>query len=109
MQSRDGSKRRRRATRFPTAGGSNQRTGDHCPPRPPPCSSRVRRTAMDDRELLELAARATGFEIEDDENRGLVVLSDCGVEWNPLTDDGDALRLAVRLQDRKSTRLNSSH
>src|SRR3546814_16882155 len=52
---------------------------------------------MDDRELLELAARATGFEIEDDENRGLVVLSDCGVEWNPLTDDGDALRLAVRL------------
>ena len=62
-----------------------------------------------DRKLLELAAKAAGikgefgdkfnigpdevdctdlFFIEDDSN--------CAV-WNPLTDDGDALRLAVKL------------
>ena len=64
---------------------------------------------INDRELLELAAKAAGitgefgdkfnigpdevdctdlFFIEDDSN--------CAV-WNPLTDDGDALRLAVKL------------
>ena len=40
---------------------------------------------MTDRELLELAAKAAGI-------RG----SKC--EWNPLTDDGDALRLMVKLE-----------
>jgi len=54
---------------------------------------------MTDKELLELAAKA-------------VRLPECGwmgpafmyvkentfTDWNPLTDDGDALRLAVKLQ-----------
>jgi hypothetical protein len=54
---------------------------------------------MTDKELLELAAKAAG-------------LPECGwmgpafmyvkdnqfTDWNPLTDDGDALRLAVKLQ-----------
>jgi len=47
---------------------------------------------MDDRELLELAAKAAGESTigrPDDINDWA---------WNPLTDDGDALRLAVRLR-----------
>ena len=40
-----------------------------------------------DRELLEWAAEAIGGMSED---------IDCA-NWNPLTDDGDALRLAVKL------------
>lgn len=59
---------------------------------------------MSDRELLELAARAAGYEIEIDyygdgchgrfvAGRGFPPLL-----WNPLTDDGDALRLAVKLR-----------
>ncbi|MBU9262018.1 hypothetical protein KTD13_16805 [Burkholderia multivorans] len=51
---------------------------------------------MTDKELLELAAKAAGIyarrlphawpdRFDDD-------------QWNPLSDDGDALRLAVRLQ-----------
>ena len=44
---------------------------------------------MTDRELLELAAKAAG--IEDIS----YYLDD--FLWNPLTDDGDALRLAVKL------------
>ncbi|EMD8986177.1 hypothetical protein VW608_005849 [Pseudomonas aeruginosa] len=62
---------------------------------------------MNDRELLELAARAAGyvvrwhddtlthgpaFTIEDPENPYVFKI------WNPLTDDGDALRLAVKLR-----------
>jgi hypothetical protein len=56
-----------------------------------------------DRELLEAAARAAGIEHGTDR-------LDCGLsltgkdgrhtslpQWNPLTDDGDALRLAVKL------------
>jgi hypothetical protein len=49
--------------------------------------------SMTDRELLELAAKAAGWE---GGSNGYV----CGSlfsEWNPLTDDGDALRLAVKL------------
>ena len=52
---------------------------------------------MTDRELLELAAKAAGmkdgtwFDGYNDEG------SDTGDYWNPLTDDGDALRLAVKL------------
>ncbi len=58
-----------------------------------------------DRELLELAARACGYEITGWSNRNqttVAVLSD-GSYWQPLlknsiTDtDGDALRLAVKL------------
>lgn len=46
-----------------------------------------------DRELLELAAKATGIEIVWCD--GYATIWD--EEWNPLTDDGDALRLAVKL------------
>lgn len=47
---------------------------------------------MTDRELLELAAKANGHVFVDGESWD----EDAG--WNPLTDDGDALRLAVKLQ-----------
>ena len=53
---------------------------------------------MTDRELLELAARAAGIEYNDRYGKGLWVGEFySGKEWNPLTDDGDALRLAVNL------------
>lgn len=47
-----------------------------------------------DRELLELAAKAA--------DEGIVFYGECwraqtGREWNPLLDDGDALRLLVKL------------
>ncbi len=55
---------------------------------------------MTDRELLELAAKATGLDYSSQDGR----VSDWRpgrenvlVLWNPLTDDGDALRLAVKL------------
>jgi hypothetical protein len=55
---------------------------------------------MTDRELLELAAKAAGFDVVfyNNECVGLGI-SDCKRDWpwNPLTDDGDALRLAVKL------------
>ena len=41
----------------------------------------------EDKTLLELAAKAAGFAA------GWVIQG-----WNPITDDGDALRLAVKLQ-----------
>lgn len=60
-------------------------------------------TTNQDRELLELAAKAASIELGADR-------IDCAVSltgkdgrhrslprWNPLTDDGDALRLAVKL------------
>jgi len=48
---------------------------------------------MTDRELLELAAKAAGIDtaVLSDENDG------ASGRWNPLEDDGDALRLAVKL------------
>lgn len=61
---------------------------------------------MTDRELLELAAKAAGIEI----NQAMQIERDeAGYAhvglftkrktcWNPLTDDGDALRLAVKLR-----------
>ena len=52
---------------------------------------------MTDRELLELAARAAGYSVRTDLTyEGVIVIND-GVFWNPLTDDGAALRLAVAL------------
>lgn len=58
---------------------------------------------MTDRELLEKAAKAAGFQnytmrgdtvfVETGAARG-----DSGYYWNPLTGDGDALRLAMRLR-----------
>lgn len=57
---------------------------------------------MDNRTLLELAAKAAGKTIDQktfgeyqDAHRGMVVAD--GEHWNPLDDDGDALRLAVKL------------
>ena len=66
---------------------------------------------MTDRELLELAAKAAGIKVptKDDypyayiDDRGIHRDISCGGDgtrmshWNPLTDDGAALRLAVNL------------
>jgi hypothetical protein len=53
---------------------------------------------MTDRELLEAAAKAAGMSYVHD--LGVLSHDDFNefVRWNPLTDDGDALRLAVRLR-----------
>ena len=53
---------------------------------------------MTDRELLELAAKAAGYEWEYEDTGALFVFVPQAHEWNPLTDDGDALRLAVKLK-----------
>lgn len=59
---------------------------------------------MSDRELLEKAAMAAGIELKGwtniSGNEEAVIGYDAySVEtWNPLTDDGDALRLAVKLR-----------
>lgn len=52
---------------------------------------------MTDRELLELAAKAAGLNYSPE--YGCVFNDEYpqGVDWNPLHDDGDALRLAVRI------------
>ena len=59
---------------------------------------------MTDRELLELAAKAAGVKIDTHYVDGGASVwagephnSDWTPDWNPLTDDGDALRLAVKL------------
>ena len=56
---------------------------------------------MTDRELLELAAKAAGIELWHKYvfTNGLTrkVSKNVILRWNPLTDDGDALRLAVAL------------
>lgn len=59
----------------------------------------IEQTRIADRELLELAAKAAGikYTIKD----GLFVAhgnkNEPPIPWNPLDDDGDALRLAVAL------------
>lgn len=66
---------------------------------------------MDDKTLLELSAVAAGIKIDKSAYNGGGAGNDgfdaCGnvvlnwhdyKTWNPLTDDGDALRLAVSLQ-----------
>ena len=52
---------------------------------------------MTDRELLERAARAAGLNYEPMLG-GYYTAPEFNevVSWNPLTDDGDALRLAIR-------------
>jgi hypothetical protein len=47
---------------------------------------------MNDRELLELAGNAAGFNAFAGHAKQMIESG-----WNPLTDDGDALRLAVKL------------
>ena len=50
---------------------------------------------MTDSDLLRLAAKAAGLSVKfDDEG----CCMHRGMEWIPLTDDGDALRLAVKLR-----------
>ena len=49
-----------------------------------------------DIELLELAAKAAGIKVATAHEHGLYLAS--AKWWNPLTDDGDALRLAVALR-----------
>jgi len=49
-----------------------------------------------DRELLELAARAAG-ELTPSWYGNQSYMEGVLSRWNPLTDDGDALRLAVKL------------
>ena len=51
---------------------------------------------MSDRELLELAAKAAGYEYA--KHGGYIVVDGIPGNWNPLTDDGDALRLAAKLK-----------
>lgn len=64
-----------------------------------------------DRELLELAAKAAGIHIDKGKSNGgptpstgfdlagnVVLDWHKGTTWNPLTDDGDAMRLAVKLR-----------
>lgn len=51
---------------------------------------------MSDRELLELAAKAAGYQPQGMED-GKLYLYGVQYGWNPLQDDGDALRLAVKL------------
>ncbi|GDY37732.1 hypothetical protein [Acidovorax sp. NB1] len=50
---------------------------------------------MSDRELLELAAKAAGQERS---AAGDLWSNARGLPWDPLNDDGDALRLAVKLK-----------
>lgn len=49
-----------------------------------------------DRELLELAAKAAGCEIDGWDAWGFAQTKE-QERWNPLVDDGDALRLSVAL------------
>lgn len=55
---------------------------------------------MTDRELLELAAKAAGIDVNETHQKDdgtYVFYAPRKPNWNPLTDDGDALRLAVKL------------
>ena len=53
---------------------------------------------MNDKELLENAAKAAGYDVEFMPMSGANIVSGerCGL-WRPLDDDGDALRLALQL------------
>lgn len=50
---------------------------------------------MHDKELLELAAGGAALTLEESIYPGWFMCH--GRQWNPLVDDGDALRLAVQL------------
>jgi hypothetical protein len=57
---------------------------------------------MTDRETLELAARAAGYVFGEyggkPARQVTTKIGAARIYWNPLTDDGDALRLAVYLE-----------
>lgn len=62
-----------------------------------------------DRELLELAAKAAGLVTYDDYDDNMWAHRadqhpDEACHWNPMIDDGDALRLAVKLSLRVEAR-----
>jgi hypothetical protein len=54
---------------------------------------------MNERELLERAAKAAGIQLEwvPLTDGGCHVLAGTNRCWNPLTDDGDVFRLAVKM------------
>lgn len=70
---------------------------------------------MTDRELLEAAAKAAGYRIEIEENWTagelpyIHLLDENRRCWFPLRDDGDALRLAVKLHITVSNSENQNH
>lgn len=51
---------------------------------------------MTDKELLEMAAKAAGYDVTWLNDSQFIHDSDDW--WDPITDDGDALRLAVKLR-----------
>lgn len=59
---------------------------------------------MTDRELLVQAAKAAGLlpspgnDVDISPDGGLMICGGKVLHWNPLTDDGDAMRLAVHLR-----------
>ena len=55
-------------------------------------------TPKTDRELLEMAAKAADYQYA--KHGGYIVVDGIPGNWNPLTDDRDALRLAVKLKIR---------
>lgn len=70
--------------------------------------------ALSDRELLERAAKAAGMSVcsssdwgtgEWQWNKDVLLYTRDGREWAPLTDDGDALRLAVKLNLWEAVRI----
>ena len=72
---------------------------------------------MNDRELLELAAKAAGIAYRyQPGSHKFLIEAPCTMTdgtyytyWNPLTDDGDALRLAVKLDISVFFRPNFVH
>lgn len=67
-----------------------------------------------DRELLEMAAKAIGQRVIWYQRGPAACLSYApadatGTSWNPLADDGDALRLAVRLGMLVDVMLEQKH
>ena len=52
---------------------------------------------MNDKELLTLAAKAAGIEVISDAGEKGLWIKHKFLAWNPLTDDADAMRLAVKL------------
>lgn len=75
---------------------------------------------MNDRELLEAAARAAGINVPKNLNSWLTYDDKCGFQWwnmdgtktektfDPLNDDGDALRLVVKLGISMDTALGQT-
>ena len=55
---------------------------------------------MTDKELLELAAKAAGYTLEEHYDHDMFYpwCIETDAFWNPLIDDGDALRLMVALE-----------